>query len=228
MVDELMMSNFSDRLYVGGFSSSICSQQIRQTICQAAQPFQVSIEIVENGQKRHRGFAFVQCQNESEAILLLNKFSTVFIKVNFAKREPKPPETIMSNISNVFVRGISKDMTDAELLDAFGGASEGVVQCHVADGYGFVLFDTRENARKKIEQMDGMVLKNNRISVTWARPDTVGRKRKRLPEIPLLIPAPIIKRPTFTPLFQPSPMLPYPLFLPQPPQIDMSLLNLLF
>lgn len=85
-------------------------------------------------------------------------------------------------ISNVFVRGISRDMSDTELHLAFGGIADGVVQCHVADGYGFVLFDTRGNAQKKIAEMDGKVLNGKKISVTWARPDTGGRKRKRAGE----------------------------------------------
>uniref|UniRef100_A0A8R1IR64 RRM domain-containing protein n=1 Tax=Caenorhabditis japonica TaxID=281687 RepID=A0A8R1IR64_CAEJA len=71
----------------------------------------------------------------------------------------------MSNISNVFIRGLSRDMSDTDLHQAFGGAEEGVVQCHVADGYGFVLFDTRENARRKISEMDGAVLVSGGVLV---------------------------------------------------------------
>ncbi|CAP37093.1 LOW QUALITY PROTEIN: Protein CBG19947, partial [Caenorhabditis briggsae] len=171
--------NFCDRLYVGGFSTNLSSDQIRNLITSSAVPFEVTIEIVENGSRRHRGFAFVQCRNPAEANVLMSKFASLFTKVNYAKREPKPAENVMSNISNVFVRGISRDMTDTELYQAFGGAAEGVVQCHVADGYGFVLFDTRANAQKKITEMDRKVLNGKSISVSWARPDTMGRKRKR-------------------------------------------------
>lgn len=155
------------------------SEQIRNLITQLAAPFEVSIDIVENGSRKHRGFAFVQCRSLAEANVLLAKFSGLFTKVNFAKKEPKPAENVMSNISNVFVRGISRDMPDTELYQAFGGITDGVVQCHVADGYGFVLFDTRANAQKKIVEMDGKTLNGKLISVSWARPDTVGRKRKR-------------------------------------------------
>ncbi|PIC33324.1 hypothetical protein B9Z55_013347 [Caenorhabditis nigoni] len=173
------MDNFCDRLYVGGFSTNLSSDQIRNLITSSAVPFEVTIEIVENGSRRHRGFAFVQCRNPAEANVLMSKFASLFTKVNYAKREPKPAENVMSNISNVFVRGISRDMTDTELYQAFGGAAEGVVQCHVADGYGFVLFDTRANAQKKITEMDRKILNGKSISVSWARPDTMGRKRKR-------------------------------------------------
>ncbi|CAO4373368.1 unnamed protein product [Caenorhabditis nigoni] len=173
------MDNFCDRLYVGGFSTNLSSDQIRNLITSSAVPFEVTIEIVENGSRRHRGFAFVQCRNPAEANVLMSKFASLFTKVNYAKREPKPAENVMSNISNVFVRGISRDMTDTELYQAFGGAAEGVVQCHVADGYGFVLFDTRVNAQKKITEMDRKILNGKSISVSWARPDTMGRKRKR-------------------------------------------------
>ncbi|CAI2351797.1 unnamed protein product [Caenorhabditis sp. 36 PRJEB53466] len=227
--------NFYDRLYVGGFSTSLSSDQIRTLIAQSAAPFEVSIEIVENGSRRHRGFAFVQCRNPQEANVLLTKFTPLFTKVNFAKREPKPAENVMSNISNVFVRGISREMSDTELYNAFGGVQHGVVQCHVADGYAFVLFDTRGNAQKKIAEMDGTVLNGKSISVTWARPDTGGRKRKR-PSEESPTPCPdvvgfssLIKRPIVaSQLFQlpQPPVLPpiipllaphFPLFLPQNP-----------
>ncbi|EGT40131.1 hypothetical protein CAEBREN_03527 [Caenorhabditis brenneri] len=175
----MITDNFCDRLYVGGFSTTLSSDQIRTLISQSASPFEVTTEIVENGSRRHRGFAFVQCRSPAEASILLTKFTTLFTKVNYAKREPKPAENVMSNITNVFVRGISSDMPDTELYQAFGGVADGVVQCHVADGYGFVLFDTRANAQKKIAAMDGKVLNGKTISVSWARPDTMARKRKK-------------------------------------------------
>uniref|UniRef100_A0A8R1EKB5 RRM domain-containing protein n=1 Tax=Caenorhabditis japonica TaxID=281687 RepID=A0A8R1EKB5_CAEJA len=118
-------------------------------------------------------------------------------------------------------------MSDTELHQAFGGAEEGVVQCHVADGYGFVLFDTRENARRKISEMDGAVLNGKSISVTWARPDTFGRKRKRQTSeerTPTILPpstdlsnlSVLLKRPLLStqllPQFAQNPILPTPIF----------------
>ncbi|CAB3405839.1 unnamed protein product [Caenorhabditis bovis] len=176
-----------------------------------------------------------------------------FSKVNFAKREPKPPDTIMRNISNVFVRGITREMTDTELYDAFGGSQNGVVQCHVADGYGFVLFDTRTNAEKKITEMNGKILKGSRISVTWARPDTLGRKRKRpdetlkmyvelnspdmtvlpfkrpTPQIPLINPSVYSNLPLFPNyvLMNQPPIQTYPTILGTTPN-DFDLLRLMF
>uniref|UniRef100_A0A1I7T3V0 RRM domain-containing protein n=1 Tax=Caenorhabditis tropicalis TaxID=1561998 RepID=A0A1I7T3V0_9PELO len=212
-------------------------------INQSASPFEVTIEIVENGSRKHRGFAFVQCRSPAEASLLLTKFTGLFTKVNYAKREPKPAENVMSNITNVFVRGISREMPDTDLYQAFGGVADGVVQCHVADGYGFVLFDTRANAQKKILEMDGKVLNGKTISVNWARPDTVGRKRKRpmgeespsdfsnlssllkrpvIPSQMIQIPPPTtVFQPSLLPLFNPS----FPLLFPQNPlltQTDLS------
>ncbi|KAF1757099.1 hypothetical protein GCK72_013554 [Caenorhabditis remanei] len=222
----MIPDNFCDRLYVGGFSTNLSSDQIRALISQSAAPFEVNIEIVENGSRRHRGFAFVQCRNPAEASVLMAKFSALFTKVNFAKREPKPADNVMSNISNVFVRGINREMSDTELFQAFGGVTDGVVQCHVADGYGFVLFDTRANAQKKITEMDGTVLNGKSISVSWARPDTLGRKRKRpmneessTLSTPDLGYASLLKRPAIpSQLFQLS---------PQPPVLQPSLFPLL-
>ncbi|EFP07195.1 hypothetical protein CRE_13511 [Caenorhabditis remanei] len=194
----MIPDNFCDRLYVGGFSTNLSSDQIR-----------------------------------------------LFTKVNFAKREPKPADNVMSNISNVFVRGINREMSDTELFQAFGGVTDGVVQCHVADGYGFVLFDTRANAQKKITEMDGTVLNGKSISVSWARPDTLGRKRKRpmneesstlstpdlyasllkRPAIPSqlfqLPPQPSVLQPSLFPLLNPT----YPILFPPNPllaQPDLS------
>lgn len=104
---------------------------------------------------------------------------------------PNAPKfgTLIPN--RIFVGGISANTTEAELHSLFSNygnvkATKIILdRAGVSKGYGFVTFETEEEARKIQKEADNIILKDRKLNI-----------------------APAIKKQPFTRVFEPSPVVP--------------------
>lgn len=85
---------------------------------------------------------------------------------------------------NIFIAGLSYNITDADLNDLFGEYGEITSAKVVMDretgrskGYGFVEMDDDAAGQKAIDELNGAEYDGRTISVSVARPRTEGPRR---------------------------------------------------
>ncbi|NDW17988.1 RNA-binding protein [Dysgonomonas sp. 216] len=85
---------------------------------------------------------------------------------------------------NIFIAGLSYNITDNDLVDLFGEYGEIASAKVIMDresgrskGYGFVEMEDNTSAQKAIEELNGAEYDGRVISVSEARPRTEGPRR---------------------------------------------------
>lgn len=85
---------------------------------------------------------------------------------------------------NIFIAGLSYNITDADLNDLFGEYGEITTAKVIMDretgrskGYGFVEMDDEAAGQKAIDELNGAEYDGRTISVSVARPRTEGPRR---------------------------------------------------
>ena len=78
----------------------------------------------------------------------------------------------MARVKVLFIRNLTMDTTQDEILATFEAVSDGQVdRVKKAKDYAFVHFTTREAAEKAYEATkDKLVLDDCRVEVTWSKP----------------------------------------------------------
>jgi len=86
---------------------------------------------------------------------------------------------------NIFIAGLSYNITDNDLVDLFGEYGEIASAKVIMDrdsgrskGYGFVEMENETAAQKAIEELNGAEYDGRVISVSEARPRTEGAPRR--------------------------------------------------
>ena len=120
------------------------------------------------------GYAFIGFRNKAKAEQALqnlnySRICQKTLRISWYNREPNNFRNHPEN--NIFVKNISKDVTPKEFDEYFAKFGT-IVSAKIAEdeegesmGYGFVLFDKEESAKKAIEESHGKVWKNKKIFV---------------------------------------------------------------
>ncbi len=135
-------------------------------------------------QFKNRGFCFVEFIDHKSASMAKRKlssarFNKLFnreIVVDWAEQSDEPDEETMAKVKVLYVRNLTMETTEQEVEKTFEvfGTLERVRKMK---DYAFVHFETRENAMKAMEQMQGTLLNNNPMEITLARPLTEKKKQ---------------------------------------------------
>ncbi|MED6188538.1 Polyadenylate-binding protein rbp47b', partial [Stylosanthes scabra] len=81
---------------------------------------------------------------------------------------PVPPEYDMNN-TTVYVGNLDLNVTEEELKQAFMQFGDIVsVKLHAGKGFGFVQFGTRASAEESIQKLQGKVLGQQAVQLSWA------------------------------------------------------------
>lgn len=129
----------------------------------------------------HQGFAFVEFVTEEDAdyaikVLNLIKLFGKPIRVNKASSDRKNADGAEAFAANLFVGNLHPDVDERVLYDTFSTFGK-ITQAPkvgrdpetgVSKGYGFVSFETFEEADAAIEAMNGQFLLNKPITVQYA------------------------------------------------------------
>ena len=121
------------------------------------------------------GYAFIGFKNinkAEEAMKKLNysKLAKKTIRISWYNREPENYRNKTEN--NIFVKNIPKDITQKEFYDYFNKFGN-IVSCKIAEdedgesmGFGFVLYDSEENAKNAIKECNGQNWNGKKIYVS--------------------------------------------------------------
>ena len=120
------------------------------------------------------GYAFIGFKNKvkaEQALQNLNysRLCQKTLRISWYNREPNNFRNHPEN--NIFIKNISKDVTPRE-FDEYFSKYGNIISAKIAEdedgesmGYGFVLFDNEESAKKAISECHGKIWKNKKIYV---------------------------------------------------------------
>jgi len=174
-------------LYVGNLSPDVTEEMLHQTFekafeiggAQGQQPPQqhvVSIKICRDAiTRRSLGYGYVNFLDPKDAEKALDVLN--YIPIGPSKRpchimwSQRDPSLRRSGVGNVFVKNLDPSIDSKTLHDTFSQFGN-ILSCKVmtdekgvSKGFGFVHFETEEDASKAIE-MSGNILQNKPITVT--------------------------------------------------------------
>ena len=168
------MSNLPKQsiLFINGLDKTVNENMLYQLF----NDYSVSyIKIAKDHQTRESfGYAFIGFKNNTkadEAIKKLNysKLAKKTLRISWYNREPNNLRDKIQN--NIFVKKIPKDVTAKEFHEYFSKFGN-IISAKLAEdeegesmGYGFVLYDSEEGAKKAIEECHGKDWKGKKLFV---------------------------------------------------------------
>ncbi|XAR62126.1 hypothetical protein NMG60_11016755 [Bertholletia excelsa] len=149
----------------------------------------VNIELSMHNKTRNRGLAFVTMSSHEEALAALNnldsyEFEGRALKLNWArpKRKKHPPfgQPMRAPVHNLFVGNLSYQARSKDLKEFFSSENVNAVSAEIiyldnprrSAGYGFVSFNTKEEADAALSAFQGKMF--------MGRPLRVGHSRRFL------------------------------------------------
>ncbi|KAF1568377.1 UNVERIFIED_CONTAM: Polyadenylate-binding protein 1, partial [Eudyptes pachyrhynchus] len=122
--------------------------------------------------RRSLGYASVNFQQLEDAERALDTMNFDVIKgkpvrIMWSQRDPSLRK---SGVGNIFVKNLDRSIDSKTLYDTFS-AFGNILSCKVvcdengSKGYGFVHFETQEEAERAIEKMNGMFLNDHKVFV---------------------------------------------------------------
>ena len=130
--------------------------------------------------RRSLGYAYVNFSNEKDADRAINAYNFHEVKgrpcrIMWSQRDPSARK---SGLGNVFVKNLPEGFENKNLYDVFSEFGN-ILSCKVAmdetgksKGYGYVHFETGEEAQKAIEKLNGGTLA---VSIFVKRQDRAGQ-----------------------------------------------------
>lgn len=169
------------KLWISGLPKNRSADEIRDEMSKLTDGVTaVSIYYSYTDKTRTRGYAFVEYLTHRHAALARRKlvpgrnflFDQEIERVDWAEPEHEVDPDIMARVKVLFIRNLTMDTTQDEILATFEAASDGQVdRVKKAKDYAFVHFTTREAAEKAYEATkDKLVLDDCRVEVTWSKP----------------------------------------------------------
>ena len=134
----------------------------------------------------NRGFCFLDFDTHTHASVAKKKFTLGSLRVfgskvlaDWADPQQEPDRDIMSTVKVVYVRGLTKEVTEDDILSVFSpyGPIERVKKLK---DYAFVHFNERKDALKSIEELNGKIIPHAKIEATLAKPPIDRHTREEM------------------------------------------------
>lgn len=169
------------KLWISGLPKNRSADEIRDEMSKLTDGVTaVSIYYSYTDKTKTRGYAFVEYLTHRHAALARRKlvpgrnflFDQEIERVDWAEPEHEVDPDIMARVKVLFIRNLTMDTTQDEILATFEAVSDGQVdRVKKAKDYAFVHFTTREAAEKAYEATKNkLVLDDCRVEVTWSKP----------------------------------------------------------
>ncbi|XP_009606598.1 polyadenylate-binding protein 2-like isoform X1 [Nicotiana tomentosiformis] len=163
--DPTLRKSGSANIFIKNLDKSIDNKALHDTFSSFGNILSCKIATDSNGQSK--GYGFVQYDNEESAQGAIDKLNGMLMNDkqvyvgHFLRKQERESTTGMTKFQNVYVKNLSESTTDDELKKVFGefGNITSAVVMRDADGkskcFGFINFETAEDAAKAVESLNG-------------------------------------------------------------------------
>ncbi|ERE86364.1 polyadenylate-binding protein 1 [Cricetulus griseus] len=158
-------------LYVGDLHPDVTEAMLYEKFSSAGPILSIRV-YRDRTTRRSLGYASVNFQQLEDAERALDTMNFDVIKgkpvrIMWSQRDPSLRK---SGVGNIFVKNLDRSIDSKALYDTFS-AFGNILSCKVvcdengSKGYGFVHFETQEEAERAIEKMNGMFLNDRKVFV---------------------------------------------------------------
>ncbi|XP_038599181.1 nucleolin isoform X2 [Tachyglossus aculeatus] len=142
------------------------------------------IKMPQNHQGRPKGYAFVEFSTAEDAKEALNSCNNVEIEGRTIRLEMQGSKNANARggfsqpSKTLFVKGLSEETTEETLKESFDGSIRARIvtdrETGSSKGFGFVDFNTAEEAKAAKEAMEDGEIDGNKVTLDWAKPKSEG------------------------------------------------------
>ncbi|KAH0502819.1 nucleolin, partial [Microtus ochrogaster] len=140
------------------------------------------IKVLQNQQGKSKGYAFIKFasfEDAKEALSSCNKMEIEGRTIRLELQGPRGSANARSQPSKtLFVKGLSEDTTEETLKESFEGSVRARIitdrETGSSKGFGFVDFNTEEDAKAAKEAMEDGEIDGNKVTLDWAKPKGEG------------------------------------------------------
>ncbi|XP_022688046.1 RNA-binding protein 47-like isoform X3 [Varroa jacobsoni] len=189
----VVLSIDNRRLFFGGLPPLASAEDIlNEVTVRVKNVTNVILYSCANDRARNRGFAFVEFTDHMSAAIARKELqqeekSRMFmdmnehghkIQVDWAVPEPQVDAEQMANVTNLFVRNVSVNVSEHQLLKLFSlDETVEVTRVRRPSNYAFIHFARREDAECAMKKLDGFKLDGLNLEVEWAKPPPPKKDR---------------------------------------------------
>eukprot|EP00917_Polyrhabdina_sp_WS-2016_P004829 GHVP01011134.1.p1 GENE.GHVP01011134.1~~GHVP01011134.1.p1 ORF type:complete len:592 (+),score=130.18 GHVP01011134.1:2350-4125(+) len=181
--DKAPFQETSATIYVGNLSKEVTEKELYELFEEMGKVLSLKL-IVDPSSERKTGHAYITYTNEADAEGAIHKLQYFNLKgrecrVMWSQRDPTKR---LSHEGNVFLKGLSDDITTKDLndtLEVFGeihSASVAFDEKGKSKGYGFVHFTTKSAAETAVKSLNGNYINNTQIYAALHIPRYIRRR----------------------------------------------------
>uniref|UniRef100_A0A8R1UR58 RNA binding protein n=1 Tax=Pristionchus pacificus TaxID=54126 RepID=A0A8R1UR58_PRIPA len=193
----MIRSNVSmTRLFVGNIpkdlNPSVVKISMQELLCKSISGnVKISVYPMGDATDKNRGFAFIDFDDYESAKKGMDliggmKIGSRFLTSDWAEKEPEIDESIMKNVKKLYARNLPPGTTSHQLTQWM--ECDKITHVKIMGNYAFVHFSSRDEAERILREKNGLILKDNEIELTWAKP--IGQKRSATS--PIFLNSPLI------------------------------------
>ena len=167
------------RLFVGGIPKNKKKEEILEEIKKVTDYVKdVIVYPTAHDKTKNRGFAFVEYANHKAAAMARRKLLPGRIQlwghqiaVDWAEPETEVDEDVMANVKVLYVRNLMLSTSEEQIKMEFEKLQKGSVErVKKLKDYAFVHFKEREDAENAKNMLNGTIIDNSLVEVTFAKP----------------------------------------------------------
>ncbi|KAL6514265.1 Polyadenylate-binding protein rbp47 [Orobanche hederae] len=189
-------------IFVGDLATDVTDALLHDTFASKYPSVKAAKVVVDANSGRSKGYGFVRFGDENERSLAITEMNGAYCSsrpMRVGVATPKKPLTQQqfssqggsangfasqgqpdndSSNTTIFVGGLDSDVTDEDLRQSFTPFGEVLlVKIPTGKGCGFVQFANRSNAADAIQKLNGTVIGNQTVRLSWGR--NMGNKQSR-------------------------------------------------
>lgn len=177
--------NASDlSIFVGDLAADVTDALLHETFVSKYPSVKAAKVVIDANSGRSKGYGFVRFGDDNERNQAMTEMNGVYCSTRPMRIGPATPRKSLgyqqanggsqsdgdSTNTTIFVGGLDPNVTDDELRQPFSQYGEIFsVKIPVGKGCGFVQFANRSNAEEALQKLNGTVVGNQTVRLSWGR-----------------------------------------------------------